>query len=116
MPLGYNAGDTSTITVTIANAGQLSTVAQLGSKRLAAIKMPAAWTTGTITLYHSLNGAGTDSYAVNDGTGSTKTLTVSAGQTTEVPPDFAWAFSNIQLYSSVAQGAERTLTLIVREV
>ena len=116
MPLGYNAGDITEVNVTIASGGQLSSVGQLGSKRLAAIRVPAGWTAGTLTLYSTPNGTGSDARPVNNGAGSTKTLTVVAGEDTEVPPDFAWAFRNIQLYSSVAQGAARTLTLITREV
>lgn len=116
MPLGYNAGDTSIVSVTIAQAAQLSSVAALGSKRVVGIVMPAAWTAATLTLYCTINGAGTDSLPVNDGSGGTKTLTVAASQITEVPPDFGYAFPNIQLYSSVAQGAARVIKLICREI
>ena len=113
----YNASDMEMISVTIGATGKLSTVANAGGKRLAAIKMPAAWTAGTLTLYCSPTGTGSDGIQVIDGeSGSAKTLTVTAGVWVEVPPEFGYSVRNVQLFSSVAQAEERTLNLYFREV
>ena len=114
----YNAADMESTSVVIANGDKISSLANLKGKRLCAIKMPGAWTTGTLSLYSSPSGAGSaDALPVYNGeTGAQVTFQVAANRWVEVPLGVGYSIRDVALYSSSAQGADRTLVLYFREV
>ena len=118
---GYQSGVEPT-TVVIANGGTLSAASDLGGKTLVGVITPTAWTAAAIsfdvnadsgaTFYPLYNQSGEVSIASADiATGAARWFSVE-------PSDFA-GVRELKIRSglngaTVAQGAERTLTLVVR--
>jgi hypothetical protein len=114
----------ATSTVTIANGESLSTALSLapGTRQLAAIQMPAAWTDASLTFAVSADGttysplyfAGSE-YTVEAAGGA-----VASGGIALEPRVFAaWPYVKIRsgtAASAVNQGAARTLTVLTRAV
>lgn len=105
---------------TIANAASLSDAQDLGNARLAAIAMPAAWTTAGLTFQASADGTTYyDLYASDNlGTAAEYLIGAAASEVISVPiGDFA-GLRYLKVRSGttgtpVAQGAARILTLIL---
>ena len=107
------------LTATIANGGSLSAAIDLNERTPVALLMPAAWTAADVTFQASLNN--TTFYNVYDEAGSEYTLTVDVDQYIILDPvDLAGA-RYIKIRSGTggatqAQGAERIIGLVVREL
>lgn len=100
----------------IANGASLSGAVNLHALRLAGIQMPAAWTAASLTFQASFDGT---TYAeVCDTSGAAVTFTVAAGTFVVINPATIAGVRNLKVRSGtsgapVAQGAERTLRLVV---
>ena len=114
-------GGTNVHEVTIANGASQSDEIDLGSARLAAIFMPAAWTAADITLMASHESGGVF-LAVFGDDGTEEVLTVSTTRVVAID-DAAGVLASLRFIklrsgtvgTPVNQGAERTLYLITKQ-
>ena len=108
---------TTTKSATIANGASLSEEIDLGGYGLAAIEMPAAWTAANLTFQAASASAGTFKN-VYDAAGNQLTVTADASRVlTDIPELAPLRFIKIRSGTSgtpVNQGAERTITLILK--
>lgn len=101
----------SSIPVVIASGATESTVAVELGHDVVAVQVPAAWTAATISLKTSADGVTFS--PVKDSGGALVSLTVVAGDWVCIPEAIQRAVgSQVQLVSSVAQAAERTLRVV----
>lgn len=113
-------GNTTTKTVTIGSGASLSGEVDLEGYKLAAIIMPAAWTAANLTFQASDASAGTFADVYDDaGTEVSVTAAVSRaiGMDAAMPELAAFRFLKIRSGTTatpVAQGADRTLTLVLK--
>lgn len=117
--MGATAG-TAVRTAVIANAASLSAEVDLEGFKLIAIEMPAAWTAANLTFQASSVTGGTFAN-VHDDAGVEVAVTAAAsrviGLDATLPDLTAIRFLKIRSGTSgvpVNQGAERTLTLILK--
>lgn len=110
--------------VTIANAGNLSGAANIAGYRVVAIIMPAAWTSADLTFQGSVDAStfsnvydsdGNEVKAIN-GAATSRAITPSPALVHALLP-----FSQLKVRSGtsgsvVAQGAARTITLVLAPV
>ena len=106
--------------VTIASGASKSTQVDIGSSELVAICMPAAWTTAVITFESSCDN-GVTFQSVVDAAGAEVGITLPVANT-HIALSFAGikGLTTIKVVSGtaaglVAQGADRELTLIIKE-
>jgi hypothetical protein len=101
-------------TAIIANGATVSTIEiDLSGRHVVGLMMPTAWTTADIAFDLSLD-SGANWYPIHDKDGAEIKLTVAASRYVAIPPALLPGLGRIRLRSSQAQGAERSLTLIVR--
>lgn len=101
--------------VVIASSGTTSGAVDLRGMTLCGFYMPAAFTGTTITFTAATAEAGTY-LPVEDGDGASISKTVSASKYVKVDPaDFA-GIQFLKLVSGSSEGAERTITLAIRQV
>lgn len=101
--------------VTIASSGTDSTEVDLQGMTLCGFYMPAAFT-GTAMTFKAASSSGGTFLPVEDGFGVTISKTVSASKYIKVDPvDFS-GVRFLKLVSGSAEGAERTITLAIRQV
>lgn len=103
-------------TAVIANAASLSGEIDLGGVKEFAIVMPAAWTAANLT-FQSASVSGGTLQDVYDDVGTEVTVTAAAGRTIGVSKAALNGLRFLKIRSGtaavpVAQGAERTLTII----
>ena len=105
---------------TIASGQSLSAAIPLKGHTLVGIQMPAAWTAASITLQACATESGTygDVYEAD---GTELEFTVSAGQHIILSAAQMISIKNVKVRSGtsgtpVNQGAERSITLLVRDV
>jgi hypothetical protein len=101
--------------VLIANGTSLSAEVDLGANVLVGIAMPAAWTAASLTFQVSPDGGVT--WLELQSISAVISYTVAAGQFIAVDPAALRGFNALKVRSGtsgtpVAQGADRTLTLI----
>jgi len=109
-----------TLPAAIANGASLTDALDLGGLRLFGVVMPAAWTAANLTFQTSYDGGATwaDVYDVN---GNELTATAAASRFIALDPANFAAVQRIKVRSGtaatpVAQGAARSLTLVLRAV
>jgi hypothetical protein len=109
---------TSVQAATIANGASLSGAISLRGGRLSAIQMPAAWTAANLTFQTSFDGATfADAY---DDVGNELTVSATISRVLQLDPSKWVGVQYIKVRSGtsaspVAQGAARTLQLILVE-
>ncbi len=124
MPEGKKAGrNNKTLTlkeVVIASGTSLSGAADIGTAELVGISMPAAWTAASITFAATIDN-GANYLAVNDAAGNEVEVTAPVADK-HILFSFAGikGLNDIKLRSGtsaagVNQGAERTVTLLLKE-
>lgn len=109
--------DTTTKTVTIASSGTVSTSVDLKSYTLALIEMPAAFTGTALTFQCSSRSGGSGSWLALWSNGTQVTLTVAQGRiesTSSIAGSLA-PCRYLKVVSGSAEGAERTLTLVLKK-
>lgn len=112
----------STVTATIANAASLSGALCLGVKVLVGIQMPAAWTAADLTFQTSIDNGTTWTDLYDDAGVEVKlSPTAPSGKYLAVSPDIFAGLLFLKVRSGttgtpVAQGAERSLTLVTRNL
>lgn len=111
---------TSTVTVTIAAAGNLSAAVDLSAVAVVGIVMPAAWDAANLTFAGSETQAGTYTNVYDDA-GTEYPVTAAASRRILVPPADLLGGCWLKVRSGTAavpvnQAAERVLTLLVRPV
>jgi len=99
---------------TIANGGTTSGVVDLQGRGLVAFILPAAFTGTAITFQVSADG--TNFYDCYNSANSQMTCTVTQGRAYMLDPGDLVAVRFIKLVSNAAEGAERTITLIARDL
>lgn len=105
--------------VVIANGESLSGAIGLGNQSPVLLIMPAAWTTADVTLQGSQDGSTYND--IYDRNGNEYTITAAAARLILLDvadiPSVRWLkLRSGTTGTAVNQGAERTLTLVVREV
>ncbi len=108
------------VPITIANGQSISGAANLGGLRLFGIVMPAAWTAASITFQMSADGGSTWNN-VYDQNGNEVTVTAGSSRFIALDPATLPAVQWLQARSGTAsspvnQGADRSLTLVLRSV
>ncbi len=112
------AADKTLLTATIAISASLSDGVYLGDAQLCAIKMPAAWTTGGLSLQTSLDGVAYNNVFTSSGE---YTIGAAAGSWITLDPTYIKGLGTyIKVRSGtsgspVVQEAARTIGLYVRE-
>lgn len=112
---GVLSAGRTTVSATIANGASLSAAIDLGDSRaLAAIVMPASWTTANLTFQASPDG--TSYFDLYDG-GAERSVTASTSRVIAVTIVDWLGLRYLKIRSGtsgtpVTQGADRTLTLI----
>lgn len=114
-----------TLTATIASGASLSGVAQpnsdpytsLGNLAVYGVIMPAAWTAANLTF--QLSNDGTNYFDVYDANGAEVVVNADASRFILVPPSLFLSGAKLKVRSgysaaAVAQGADRTITLLAR--
>lgn len=99
--------------VVIANSAQLSGAANLTGLRLAGIVMPAAFTGAALTFEVSHDGTTYQELYWND---IAYSVTVAAAKNVSLTMNAFWPWQYVKVKSDSAEGAERTLTLILRPI
>ena len=107
-------------TVTIANGTALSPAIDLGEMNLAAIVLPATWTTANLTFQGGVKDptTGTITYAdITDKSGAEYTVTAAQGKANLIPVSDLAGFRYLKVRSGtssipVNQGADRVLTFV----
>lgn len=113
-------GPTRTFAVTIPNGTALSATVDMGFLTLVGILLPAAWTSAGLTLL--VSGDGVTYGNLFDSTGTEfAAAAVAAGTYVRISPNDTFGARFIQVRSGtsavpVNQGADRSLTLVGREV
>jgi hypothetical protein len=111
----YISGSTVSYLETLIDADEdndLSEAVNLGGATLIGIQMPATWTAADITFKASVDGT---TYQDVQIFGSTYTLTVAASEYVMIPVDKSFLLPPLlKIKSSMAQAANRTLQLVVR--
>lgn len=82
-----------------------------GGRVPSALVMPAAWTAADITFEVSIDGSTWVPVHLADGT--QYTLTVAASRFVSLTADYFIGAKHVRLVSSVNQGADRTMTLMM---
>ena len=100
---------------TIANGQTTSAVVDVIGNCLCGVFIPSAFTGTTISLQASNLSTGTF-YPVNDGAGSTVSLTVVAGEYTRIDPIITAGIRYLKIVSGSAEAAEREIILATRPV
>lgn len=102
------------LTATIAN-GATNGIGEieLSGRHVVGLAMPSAWTAADIAFDISMDG-GSTWLPIHDKDGAEIKLTVAASRYVAIPPALLPGMGRMRLRSSQAQGADRTLTLIVR--
>ncbi len=100
-------------TVTIANGQTTSDSVPIGDGVPVGLKMPAAFTGVSITFQGSVDEGATFS-PLYDSSGAAVTVTVGTSRLIALEAVNLVACTHIKLVSSGAEGADRTLTLIMR--
>lgn len=108
-----------TVVATIASGASVSDAIDIGAAELVAISMPAAWTTASITFQNTVDDS--TYQAVNDAAGSEVAVLLPVASKNII---FSFAgikgFGKLKLVSGTAalavnQGAERLITLVIKE-
>ena len=114
-------GRTTTKTATIANGASLSGEVNIEDYQFIAIKMPADWTPANLTFQASNVSGGTFYDVYNDAgdeitalAAATRIITIDVNSLGLAPLSFIKIRSGTSA-TAVAQGAERTLTLILKK-
>lgn len=113
---GVGTGWRSASQPVLIRAGQsLSDDISLGSRRLFALQMPAAWTAADLTFQSTINGI--DWFDVFDEYGIERVMSAGAGRIIVADPGLWLALSQLRLRSGtsgapVAQGADRQIFLL----
>lgn len=102
-----------TRTVTIASGQTVSGAVSLGGASLVGIITPAALTGTTLTFQASADG--TTYVPVYTTAGVAASVTVAASRYTAVPPTTIPGAPYLKVVSGSAEGADRTITLVVQE-
>lgn len=114
--IAVTGGTSNAHQVTIANGQTVSGAVDLGNERLAGILMPAAWTAADISFSASVDG--TNFFTLTDAASATISITApGAGKLLTLTGELREAFLAvrwIKIVSSVAQGAQRVVTLVTR--
>jgi hypothetical protein len=109
----YNQVFTS-YTVTIANGGTASTTIDLQGRGLVAVILPSAFTGSIITFQASPDN---NTFQALYNTANTQlSMSVTQGRTYLLSPSDLVGVRYLKLVSGSAEGAERTLTLMVRDL
>lgn len=100
--------------VTIANGAAVTTQeVDLSGRHVVGLVMPTVWTAADIAFDISLD-SGSTWLPIHDKDGAEIKLTVAASRYVAIPPALLPGLGRIRLRSSQNQGAERSLTLVVR--
>lgn len=111
---------TDILPVTIANGQSLSGGVSLGGLRLFGVVMPSGWTAANLTFQASVDG-GASWVNLYDANGSEVTVTAGTSRFIALEPALFASLTHLQLRSGtsatpVAQGADRSLSLVLRSV
>lgn len=99
------------IATTIANSTTTSGEIDLGGTQLVGIQLPATMTGTAMTFTAALVSGGTYQ-AVQDGTGSAISKTISGGKYIGIDPTLFRGVRFIKLVSGSSEGADRAITVI----
>jgi hypothetical protein len=95
---------TNPFSAAIASSGNLSSSVHIGDNIILAVVVPANWTTATVTFQGSIDNS--TFYNLNDDTGTEVSVTVAAGESSQVPDPLIFAPWNYIKVRSGASGSE----------
>lgn len=102
------------LTTTISNGQTTSTLFDAAGSTVLGLRIPSSWTAGNISFLE-IDQTGV-SRTLTDTSGNSFSLTANAGTTIPVPVEIFKCVQYFQIVSSVSQGADRSIQVILGPV